>query len=102
MRFCNLQFAIPLLLCLSVAHAQTPLPLWPDAAPGALGKAEKDIPTLTLFPPAPEAATGAAMLILPGGGYGHLTAREGNDYARWFNTNGIAGFVLKYRLGTDG
>src|ERR1051325_11359825 len=45
-------------------------PLWPDGAPGALGKEDKDIPTLTPYLPEPELATGAAMVVCPGGGYG--------------------------------
>jgi acetyl esterase/lipase len=83
----------------NLGQAQITIPLWPDGAPGALGKEPKDIPTLTVFLPKPELATGAAMLILPGGGYGHLADHEGAHYARWFNSNGITGFVLKYRLG---
>ncbi len=88
-------------LCL---HAQTNMtfPLWPDGAPAALGKEAKDTPTLTAFIPAPEQATGAAIIICPGGGYGHLADHEGSHYARWLNQQGIAGFVLKYRLGTSG
>jgi acetyl esterase/lipase len=80
------------------AQAQQAIPLWPDGAPGALGKEPKDIPTLTPFLPQSKGGVAAAMLICPGGGYENLTAREGNDYAWWFNTNGIAGFVLKYRV----
>ena len=76
--------------------------LWPDGAPGALGSAEKDIPTLTIYRPAPERATGAAMVICPGGGYGGLAPHEGRDYALWLNAQGIAGFVLKYRLAPGG
>jgi acetyl esterase/lipase len=79
-----------------------PLPLWPDGAPGALGKEPKDIPTLTAFFPPPEMATGAGMIICPGGGYGALAPHEGEAYARWLNQQGIAGFVLKYRLGSSG
>src|SRR6185437_13843756 len=47
-------------------------------------------------------ATGAAMVICPGGGYGHLSTSEGKEYAAWLNDHGVAGFVLKYRLGTSG
>ena len=46
--------------------------LWPEGAPGALGDEPKDKPTLTLWLPAPERATGAAIVVCPGGGYGHL------------------------------
>jgi acetyl esterase/lipase len=92
---------LALTLC---ASGQTNLtfPLWPDGAPGALGREAKDVPTLTVFLPPPEKATGAAMVICPGGGYSHLADHEGSQYARWFNEQGIAGFVLKYRLGSAG
>jgi acetyl esterase/lipase len=97
----------PLLLALTAAvslHAAPldPIPLWPSGAPGALGTAEQDIPTLTAFLPAPEKATGAAIVICPGGGYGGLAAHEGAGYAEWLADNGIAGLVLKYRLGSKG
>jgi acetyl esterase/lipase len=85
-------------------HAQTnhAFALWPDGAPGALGKEDKDIPTLTPYLPDPAKATGAAVVICPGGGYGGLAPHEGVDYARFLNEQGIAGFVLKYRLGPAG
>ncbi|MBI4657949.1 MAG: alpha/beta hydrolase [Verrucomicrobia bacterium] len=85
-------------------HAQNPLPnlLWPNGAPGALGADDKDIPTLTPYLPEPTQATGSAMVVCPGGGYGGLAAHEGKDYALWFNQRGIAAFVLKYRLGSAG
>jgi acetyl esterase/lipase len=76
--------------------------LWPDGAPGALGKSDKDIPTLTPFFPSPGKASGAAMVICPGGGYAGLANHEGEHYARFLNEQGIAGFVLKYRLGSAG
>ena len=91
-------------LCGVVAQAQTnqTFPLWPNGAPGALGTSEKDIPTLTVYLPEPDKATGAAMVICPGGGYGGLAPHEGGDYARFLNEHGITGFVLKYRLGSAG
>ncbi len=79
-----------------------PLPLWPDGAPGALGKEEKDVPTLTPYSPDPDKATGAALVVLPGGGYGGLASHEGKDYALWLNEHGVAAFVLRYRLGSNG
>ncbi|HYG34655.1 MAG TPA: alpha/beta hydrolase [Clostridia bacterium] len=85
-----------------MAQTGESFPLWPDGAPGALGKAEKDIPTLTPYLPDPAKATGAAVVICPGGGYGMLASHEGVDYARFLNEQGIAGFVLKYRLGSGG
>lgn len=95
---------LSLLGFLTVAHAQTPntFPLWSDGAPGALGTESKDIPTLTVFLPTPEKATGAAIVICPGGGYGGLADHEGSQYARFLNEHGVAGFVLKYRLGSAG
>ncbi len=77
-------------------------PLWPDGAPGALGKEAKDIPTLTPFFPPPAKASGAALIICPGGAYAGLAPHEGVHYALWLNEQGIAGFVLKYRLATGG
>jgi acetyl esterase/lipase len=89
-------------LILSRAQMQTSIPLWPNGAPGALGTSSNDIPTLTPYLADPTNATGAAMIICPGGGYAHLSPREGNDYALWLNQHGITCFVLKYRLGADG
>ena len=56
-------------------------------------------PSITAYLPAKEKATGTGIVICPGGGYQHLAIdKEGHDIARWLNTIGIAGFVLKYRL----
>jgi acetyl esterase/lipase len=89
-------------LTLSRAEMQTPIPLWLDGAPGALGSSSNDIPTLTPYPADPTNATRAAMVICPGGGYAHLAPHEGNDYALWLNQHGVTCFVLKYRLGSSG
>ena len=88
----------------STAHAQADkvIRLWPGAAPGALGTNDRDIPTLTAFFPDPAKATGAAMVVCPGGGYEHLAPHEGATYAIWLTNQGIAAFVLKYRLGSAG
>jgi acetyl esterase/lipase len=83
-------------------QSREPIPLWPDGAPGALGRADKDNPTLTPYLPDAALVSGAAIVICPGGGYGGLAGHEGEDYALWLNQNGIAGFVLKYRLGSAG
>ncbi len=95
---------LPLVLFTSLAKAQPkePMPLWPDGAPGALGKSDKDIPTLTPFFPDADKATGAAMVICPGGGYSGLAPHEGGTYAIWLKEQGITAFVLKYRLGSSG
>lgn len=79
-----------------------PLPLWPDTAPGALGSEDRDIPTLTPYLPDPEIATGAAIVVFPGGGYGGLAGHEGDGYAKWLVEQGIAALVVKYRLGSHG
>jgi len=79
-----------------------PVLLWPAGAPGALGEKDDDKPSLTAFLPAPEKATGAAIVVCPGGGYGGLAGHEGQGYAEWLAQNGIAGLVLKYRLGSKG
>lgn len=76
--------------------------LWPGDAPGALGQEAQDIPTLTPYFPNPGTASGAAMLVCPGGGYGHLAPHEGEDYALFLNTLGITAFVLQYRVGPHG
>lgn len=78
------------------------LPLWTERAPGALGSEDKDIPTLTAYLPAEGQSTGASFLVLPGGGYGNLAGHEGEGYARWLAAQGIAAYVLKYRLGSSG
>lgn len=87
-----------------VVHAdvQPALRLWQGPAPGALGDKEQDVPTLTPYFPSPDLATGAAIVVCPGGGYAHLANHEGDHYARFLNEQGIAAFVLKYRLGSNG
>lgn len=85
------------------------IPLWPGSPPGdqplaveetyADGRVENvRIPTLTVFLPPPERATGAGVVICPGGGYWLLAIdHEGYEVARWLNSLGVAAFVLKYR-----
>jgi acetyl esterase/lipase len=54
--------------------------------------------TLTPYLPPADRVTGTAVLICPGGGYhGVAMDKEGHDIARWLNSFGVAGFVLKYR-----
>jgi acetyl esterase/lipase len=84
----------------AVAAAAEPqvVPVWPDGAPGAKGSQEADKPTLTVYLPPREKATGAAVVICPGGGYAGLAIdHEGHQVAQWLNSNGVAGFILKYR-----
>ena len=56
----------------SVLSQEKVVRLWDGDAPGALGKQEEDTPTLTLYLPERAQASGAGMVICPGGGYGHL------------------------------
>lgn len=88
-------------ISLVAVNAQSaPIILWPEGAPGALGKLPEDAPTITPFLPAKDKATGAAIVVLPGGGYGHLSdVKEGSAVAEWLNKLGVTVFVLKYRLG---
>jgi acetyl esterase/lipase len=73
--------------------------LWPERAPGALGDAPQDIPTLSIFRPAIR-PNGTAVIVVPGGSYMRWVANhEGRQFADWYAARGITAFVLKYRLG---
>jgi acetyl esterase/lipase len=75
--------------------------LWEGDAPGATGKDEKDTPALFLYPAA--SATGAGIVVCPGGGYGGLANdHEGEQVAQWLNSIGVNAYVLRYRLGSAG
>lgn len=87
-------------LCCSLALAQQPQVelLWPTGAPDALGQEKKDKPTLIGYPAPKEKANGTAIVICPGGGYGHLAMdHEGHQVARWLNEHGISAFICDYR-----
>src|SRR5437899_7694688 len=74
--------------------------LWPDGAPGALGREPEDKPKLTLYPVPAARANGAAVVVCPGGGYRTLASdHEGKQVAEWLNTLGVSAFVLQYRVG---
>lgn len=104
MRTILLPLAVALAAFSTLMHAAplNPIPLWPDGVPGALGQKDQDVPTITAFLPSSDSATGAAIVIFPGGGYGGLADHEGSGYAEWLSENGIAGLVVKYRLGSHG
>ncbi|MEO9890925.1 alpha/beta hydrolase [Aurantibacter sp.] len=90
------------------------VPLWPkDKMPNHVLSNEKEVrtkrdvlrietiqePTINIYLPSKKTATGQAMLIFPGGGYHHLSFEsEGTDIAKFLNSKGIAGIVLKHRL----
>jgi acetyl esterase/lipase len=74
--------------------------LWPDGAPGALGSAEEDQPSLTIYPIGGPQKVSTGVIVFPGGGYVHLAVdHEGAQIAAWLNSYGIPAFVLRYRLG---
>ncbi|MGA2233190.1 MAG: alpha/beta hydrolase [Tepidisphaeraceae bacterium] len=74
--------------------------LW-DTTPGIVEGKDTDTdptePTLDIYLP-PSGATGAAVIVFPGGGYTHLsTIREGSDVAKVLVSHNIAAFVVRYR-----
>jgi acetyl esterase/lipase len=76
------------------------IPLWPGRPPGALGEADEDVPTLTIYMPPNTTGPMTAVVVAPGGGYAHLSMNlEGRMPANYLNSLGVAAFVLKYRLG---
>ena len=73
--------------------------LWPATAPVGDGTRELTDAAMTVFLPAKQRATGAAVVICPGGGYsGLVLGHEGTRIAQWLNEHGIAGIVLEYRM----
>jgi len=73
--------------------------LWPGTAPVGDGTRETAETVMTVFLPPRERATGAAVVICPGGGYiRHVLRHEGPVVAQWLVDHGIAGIVLEYRL----
>ena len=89
------------------------IPLWNGDIPNSQKSEDKEVilstdatrislvqtPTLEVFLPTKKSNTGRAVIICPGGGYHNVVYDwEGTDIAKWFNSKGIAAFVLKYRL----
>jgi acetyl esterase/lipase len=98
----------------TIANAQKIMPLYTGLPPGGIAGPDEEImdkennrgqtsvPTLTAFIPPKEKATGTAVLVCPGGGYGAVVLqKEGLNIAEFFLKQGIAAFVLKYRLPAD-
>ena len=78
----------------------TPVLLWPEGAPGAVGQEDVDKPSIRIYRATQEKASQAAVVICPGGGYAVLaTDHEGHQVAKFLNTKGITAVVLKSRLG---
>jgi acetyl esterase/lipase len=94
-------------------YAQQTVTIWPGLAPGTGSQRDQEKvvnnriynvyqPNLTVYLPAKPDSNHPAAVVCPGGGYGHLAIElEGTDVARWLNENGVAAFVLKYRLTPD-
>jgi acetyl esterase/lipase len=73
--------------------------LWPKGAPGAVGTELADKPLLTVYLPPAGKANGTAVVVCPGGGYAGLAMdHEGKQVAEWLNNQGVAAFVLQYRI----
>ena len=100
------------------ADEPTVVLLWPDGAPGSEGRSEPEKvrqsdggervvsgvhrPSLTVYLPDAAEATGAGILVMPGGGHRELwTDHEGHRVAAWLSTHGVSAFVLKYRLARE-
>jgi acetyl esterase/lipase len=89
-----------------VAGIPEPILLWPQGAPGAIPDAngvftDEDKPALYAFP-ALGKNTGAAFIVIPGGAFTNRGAdSEGVQVAKFLNRNGIASFVLRYRIGPN-
>jgi acetyl esterase/lipase len=74
--------------------------LWPNGAPGAQGTEDRDKPAITVYMPPNTTGPMTAVIVAPGGSYRALAANlEGRAPANFFNTLGVAAFVLRYRLG---
>ena len=101
------------LLSFVTLYSQEIIPLWGEQIPNQKVTQEKETsvertivwieniqkPTLEVYLPSKKIATGKSVVICPGGGYRGLAYDgEGTDIAKWFNSKGIAAFVLKYRV----
>jgi acetyl esterase/lipase len=95
----------------AAAGSQQVIPIWPEGVPGGIKSGGKEVlakdgilsnvhvPTLTLYPAPAGQASGAAVVVCPGGAYEVLSMDdEGHEVARWLNSIGVSAYVLKYRL----
>lgn len=105
--FCACLFSV------SLIQAQNKIPVWPDKIPNRIESGEQELaenndilwiskiqtPEIEIYLPTNRNNTGVGVMIMPGGGYAGLAYDwEGTDIAKWFNSVGIAAFVLKYRV----
>ncbi|MCM8525639.1 MAG: alpha/beta hydrolase [Lentisphaeraceae bacterium] len=108
--------SILVLFCcaLSQLSAQEKIYLWPKGAPGSEARMnEAEVvtgsnvtnvhhPSITAYVPSAEKSTGTAIIIAPGGGHKKLClGHEGDALGKWYAQNGIAAFVLRYRLSRE-
>lgn len=93
---------ITLLALSSIGSAQKlsdPILLWPNGAPGATGTSDEDKPAIIPFIPEASKKNGAAVLVVPGGGFTiRAVDHEGVLVAQWLKDHGITAFLLRYRL----
>ena len=100
MKSLNAVFTMLLLVVSGVAYGQngTTMELWPNGAKVA-SPDNNDKAEITVYLPDEKKATGRAVVCCPGGGYSHLAIdHEGHQWATFFNNQGIALIVLKYRM----
>jgi acetyl esterase/lipase len=112
-----LSLSVTLICFALITCAQSVIPLYPDSIPNSKPVPDEEKsdtswgrtmiskisrPTLTVYLPPKEKANGAAVIVIPGGGYQKVAAvHEGSDVAKRFNDMGVTAFVLKYRLPSD-
>jgi acetyl esterase/lipase len=124
-KYFALTVVLLLLVACSLAVAQLPAApnnqavlLWPNGAPGSEGKSGQETvrissegdhvlagvhhPSITVYLSAKERATGAGIVIIPGGGHRELWMdHEGYRIAQWLSDRGVSAFVVKYRLARE-
>ena len=117
-RKCGLTALLPCLFLIATTCASAQpasIKLWPNGAPGSEGMSTPETvrlspegehiisnvqePSITPYFPQPGQATGAAVIVAPGGGHTEIWIdHEGYAVAEWLSSHGVAAFVLKYRL----
>jgi len=102
MKYFTVALQLAFVVFASAAVAQKladPILLWPTGAPGATGTSDEDKPAIIPFVPEPAKRNGAAVLVVPGGGFTiRAVDHEGVLVAQWLKRQGITAFLLRYRL----
>jgi Esterase/lipase len=106
----NLFLTLFLLVCMINMNAQTTIRLWEGNPPTDNGLTEQEVttderisgvsvPEMIVYLPNEEINKKIAVIICPGGGYARLAMdHEGHQFAKWLQSQGIAGIILKYRM----